>query len=354
MAANKDLTAFVRDALIAGRSRAEIATALSQAGWNPRDIDSALSAFADSSFVPPVPRPHRYLASRDAFLYALMFLTLGLAAGHLISLVFAIIDIWLPDIGLSFYRVLAVEGQIRWAFAVLVLATPLYLWLMRLSDRQIEAQSGPERSVLRKWLTYLALLVSAMTLLGDAAYVIYRLLAGDATLEFLLKSLTVGVVAAAIFVFYLRDAEWGQGLRSARWFGIGVGVTVLLALVFGLWSIGGPGQARRDQGDTSRYGALTRISSVLQCRARPANVPPPEPPEVLTIESLLEYCPGHMRLPSDVLLDPVTGVPFSYRRSGAQGFELCADFNNPERAFDRFSWSYPFDPVTGCLRGQAG
>lgn len=348
MAATKDLTDFTRDALNAGRSRDEISAALTDAGWSRKEIDAALAAFADVPFLPPVPRPRRYLASRDAFIYALMFLTLGLTAGHLISLLFAVIDLWVPDIGRSTYRVLAAEGQIRWAFAVLVLATPLYLWLMRLSDRQDEAGQG--RSVLRKWLTYLALLISAMTLLGDAAYVIYRLLAGDATLEFLLKSLTVGAVAAAIFAVYLRDAEWGRG--SVGWFAVGVAVVVVLSLAAGFWSIGGPGQARRDRVDGLRLQDLTDIAQALQCNRQDGGSGPL--PESLTLDSLTGHCPGWSNLTGEVLVDPLTAVPYAYHRLGETRFEICAGFYDAARAAARRPLSFPFDAATGCLSGRVG
>jgi len=351
MAASSDLTEFVRDALIAGRSREDIAAALADAGWSRADIDAGLGVFADGPFLPPVPRPRRYLASRDAFIYALMFLTLGLTAGHLISLIFAMIDLWVPDIGSSAYRILAAEGQIRWAFAVLVLATPLYLWLMRLSDRQTGDAAGEGRSVLRKWLTYLALLISAMTLLGDAVYVIYRLLAGDATLEFILKALSVGAVAAAIFAFYLRDAEWGQGRGSVRWFGAGVAAVVILSLAAGFWSIGGPGQARRDRVDALRLDDLTQIAEVLQCNRQNGGAGPL--PETLTLDSLTGHCPGWSNLTGETLVDPLTGAPYAYHRLGETRFEICAGFYDGTRASVRRSLSYPFNATTGCLSGRA-
>ena len=351
MAASNELTQFIRDALSAGRSREDIAAALTDAGWPRADIDAGLGAFADGPFLPPVPRPRRYLASRDAFLYALMFLMLGLTAGHLISLLFAVIDLWVPDVGATGYRFQAAEGQIRWAFAVLVLATPLYLWLMRLSDRQTGGAAGQGRSVLRKWLTYLALLVSAMTLLGDAVYVIYRLLAGDATLEFILRALTVGAVAAAILVFYLRDAEEGQGQGSVRWFGGGVAAVVILSLAAGLWSSGGPGQARRDRVDEQRLNDLTQIAEALQCHRQPASAGPL--PETLTLDSLTGSCPGWSALTADILTDPLTGAAYAYHRLDGTRFEICATFYNAARASARSPLSFPFDAATGCLSGRA-
>ena len=57
MATAAPVSQFVRDALMAGRTRPEIRDALGAAGWSNREIDEALGEFFDSDFMPPVPRP---------------------------------------------------------------------------------------------------------------------------------------------------------------------------------------------------------------------------------------------------------------------------------------------------------
>jgi len=66
---------------------------------------------------------------------------------------------------------------------------------------------GERRSLVRKWLTYLALFLAALSFFGDGAYVIYEFLKGEITMRFILKALTVALVSAAVFAFYLRNAE---------------------------------------------------------------------------------------------------------------------------------------------------
>ena len=204
MASSDPINQFVNEALKVGRTRAEIQSALSGAGWSTREIDDALSAYADTDFSPPVPRPRNQLTARDAFIYLLLFTSLGFAAGFLISLLQAIIDTLMYDIGGD-----APEkaDQIRFAIAVLVVAGPLYIWMTILTRRQIASDAGHKRSLVRKWLTYLSLFVTALFFLGDAIFVVYSFLDGDITLRFTLKALTVALVSGAIFMFYLRDVE---------------------------------------------------------------------------------------------------------------------------------------------------
>lgn len=207
MNSSEIVSQFVKEALSAGHSRTEIESQLETAGWSAREVSQALSGFAENEFSPPVPKPRPQLNARDAFVYLILFTALGFAAGYLIALVNSILNIQLPDPGDSKYLERRSFDTINWAIAVLLFAGPVYLWMTYYTRKQIASDAGHKRSLVRKWLTYLALFVTAMFFLGDGVFVIYTFLDGEVTLRFLLKALTVAVVNLAIFVFYLRDVE---------------------------------------------------------------------------------------------------------------------------------------------------
>lgn len=207
MAAKRDLGDFVHDALSAGRSRNEIRAALGDGGWSVREIEGALAAYADTSFTPPVPRPTPHLSARDAFFYAVLFTALAFSASFLITLIHTLLTLWMPDARDSDWMTQQLSSQARWAIAVLVVAGPVYVWMTMRAARLAAADPGHRRSLVRKWLTYLALFISAMVVFGDATYVIYNFLEGELTLRFVLKALTVAAVAGGIFLFYLKDVE---------------------------------------------------------------------------------------------------------------------------------------------------
>jgi hypothetical protein len=199
------LVQFVREALSAGRARDDIRAVLTSAGWSGHEIAQALGAFADSGFTPPVPRPRMHLTARDTFVYLLLFASLAFVASYLVALVHAILDLALPDLSDREWRVRSATDNIQWSIAALTVATPVFVWMTVFTRRQISEDAGRRRSPVRKWLTYMALFVTALVLCSVAVYVIYSFLSGEATLRFLLKALTVAAVSAAIFVFYLRD-----------------------------------------------------------------------------------------------------------------------------------------------------
>ena len=55
---------------------------------------------------------------------------------------------------------------------------------------------------MRKWLTYLTLLVAAIAIVGDAITLVYNVLNGGLTTRFILKVLVVAAIAAAAFAYY--------------------------------------------------------------------------------------------------------------------------------------------------------
>ena len=204
MARNEQLAGFVRDALSAGRSRAEIAQVLGDAGWSGTEIADALAAWADVPFVPPVPRPQATVSARDFFVYALTFGVLLFAAGHLVALLHALIDrAFAQSYGGGAYT-------IRWGMAVLIVTVPLYLWLTMRERTKLARDPALYRSAMRKWLTYITLLIAAAVLLGDLVSTIYALLSGDLTLQFMLKAGVIALVAGGIFAFYLGDIRRGD------------------------------------------------------------------------------------------------------------------------------------------------
>jgi hypothetical protein len=205
MSAPDELVPFVREALLAGRSRDDVAAVLRRAGWTREQVDAALGAFADVDYPIPVPRPKPYLSAKEAFWYLVLFTTLYLSAIYLGVLLFQLINLAIPDPTDAAYIADYAETRIRWAIAVLVVAFPLFLFMGRLIGRAVARDPAKRASRVRKWLTYLTLFVAVCVLVGDTTSLIYNLLSGDLTARFLLKSLVVASIAGGVLGYYLWD-----------------------------------------------------------------------------------------------------------------------------------------------------
>ena len=206
--ANKDLIDFVKQGLETGQSRKDISHALSQAGWKADEIKNAMFSFADVSFPIAVPRPRPYLSARVAFLYLLFFIMLAIVAWSFGTLLFAMINNVLPDVTKSNrYTGIRSVRQLRFGISGLVVAAPIFFYLARFLSKARQKDPELQRSQIRKWLTYITLVIAGATLVGDAISLVYNLLDGELSTRFVLKSLVVGAIAGTIFVYFLKDAE---------------------------------------------------------------------------------------------------------------------------------------------------
>lgn len=210
MAVNEELLSFVKLALHQGHSRPLIEETLLKAGWDRDQIKNALSTFADLDFPFPVPKPQPYLSAREAFTYLLLFTTLYICAFNLGALIFAFINIGFPD-ALADSDYIPIEYEtIRWSISTLLIAFPVFLYSTLAANRISHDYEIKQSSKIRKWLTYMTLLLAAGTIMGDMISLIYNFLGGEISWRFILKVLTIGIISSSVLGYYrvdLRRAE---------------------------------------------------------------------------------------------------------------------------------------------------
>lgn len=210
MKAGDQLSDFIRSALLAGKQPETIREALVLAGWQASTADAALADWVVVPDLPPVPRPRPYVSAREAMLFGLMFLSLASITWNSCILGFELIDRLFPD-G-TMYR--PYPGNLRWAMAGLLIFGPMFALLDRYLNRRRRAagQRGTGqplggRSLVRRWIAAITLLLAAMLLLGDLVVSVYTLLQGEMTLRFILKSALVALMAGLILLYYWEEMD---------------------------------------------------------------------------------------------------------------------------------------------------
>lgn len=334
-----ELIGFVREALTKGQSRDSIRDKLLEARWPEDDVATALDAFADVEFPIPVPRPKPYLSAKDAFLYLVLFSTLYLTGVGVVTLLFAFIHEAFPDPAAPGLPVAEIA---RWWTASLLIGFPLFLWLSRRTYLVIRRDPEKRTSKVRKWLTYLTLFVAAGVILGDLITLVYYLLGGGVTWRFVLKVLSVGTVAGAVFGFYLWDLKQDDRdpasrlarHRGVRAFTAAVVVLVATCIVGGLLLAGSPGLARSVQLDQVRLWDLRAIADAMDSYVED-NGRLPGSLEELSLERGVVL---------RSLEDPETNRLYGYRTAGGLSYELCAVFDGdyqptPGQHWERF-WQH--------------
>ncbi len=84
---------------------------------------------------------------------------------------------------------------------------PIYLLVMRFILREVRMHPDKLESSVRRWLTYIALLIAAGIVIGDLITFLTHFLEGELTSSFVLKVLTAMVIAGGVFWYYLDSLK---------------------------------------------------------------------------------------------------------------------------------------------------
>jgi len=207
MSSEQDLHDFVREALAGGADRAEIARALSDAGWSPAQIREEMDRFTGSTLSGvAVPRPRPSSRARDIFVYGALFTSLFVTAVNIGGILFGVIDVLLGVVDMS------IAEAIRSPLSIAIVSTPVLLLPDRLVHKDMIEDPNRRMSDIRRALTYATLFVSGLVLLGVVSALIYNVLGGELTTAFGLKSLVVGGIAGVGFTHYLKDMQVERSL----------------------------------------------------------------------------------------------------------------------------------------------
>lgn len=203
-----ELLAFLAAAKKEGISDEFVVALLRQNGWPERRIFRAYAAFYADRLETPVPKRSQAVeGARDAFYYLLNFITLGFWTVALGQIFYRLIAYWVPDPAQITTYYGTVRDDIAWQAATVIVAFPVFLYVHSLIARELTARPDLYYSGIRRWLTFLALVVAAIILLCDAAWVIEALIRGELSTQFILKSLVLLVLGGGVFSYYLRTME---------------------------------------------------------------------------------------------------------------------------------------------------
>jgi hypothetical protein len=257
---------------------------------------------------------------RDVFLYLLSIVALGMLAVNFGALLFQFINIYVPDAIADQYQSASSYFQsVRWEISTLVIVFPVFLWVSRYLNRDLEANPEKRELKIRKWLLYLTLFVAGVVVIGDLIALVYNFLQGELTRRFVLKVLSIFVVAGSVFYYYVHELR--ERVASTKLFSRIVVAVVTAGIIAGFIVAGSPQAQRYNRFDERRVSDLQGIQwQVAEYwrlkRALPTN-----------LDALTDNFSGY-KAP----LDPQTNQPYEYRTTGSLSFQLCANFktDNPE------------------------
>lgn len=260
--------------------------------------------------ISPIPKS----SPKDVFLHLMVFVALYVSVVSLIALLFQYINFWYPD-PLSFYYE-SVVNAIRWSASVLVVMYAVYLFVSRLISKDLTVNPEKKNIKIRKWLVYLTLFISALTMIIDVITLLYNYLGGDMTVSFFLKIAVVLLAAGAVFGYYMWDLKKDADRKKLKLFAYIVSLAIFVALIGSFFVVGSPATQRARRFDQQRVNDLQTIQGqIVSYWSEKGTLP-------ASLSDLKSSISGFV-----APLDPETQAGYEYQVKSTLNFELCANFN---------------------------
>jgi hypothetical protein len=273
---------------------------------------------------------------RDLFLHLLAVVTLYWSAISFVTLIWQFINKFFPDVLKDMYLGDKLD-LIRFSVSALIIVFPIFLLVSWYLNKIYRREAVVRESKIRKWLIYLTLFIASLVIIGDLVGTINTLLTGEITVRFILKALSVILVAGIIFGYYLDDVRRDTPTKLARYFAWGTGVLVLAVIICAFFMVGSPATARLVQFDQQKVSDLTGVQWEIVRYWQSKQVMP------AILSDLNDKISGYT-----VPNDPQSNISYEYivTSTTIPSFELCAVFNKPSYA-NGSKTSYPYPVGSG-------
>jgi hypothetical protein len=282
--------------------------------------------------------------ARDFFLNLGVVVTLYVSIVSFLSLSFDIINKLFPDT-LAYYGDTYSYGM-RMAVASLIVIFPLFIWLSRLVKRDIETDSSRREVTARRVLTWITLFVSGAVVAVDLVILLNTFLSGEVTTRFILKVVVVLIIAGAVLAYYINEVKDVPRKVSHKMASIVSSVLVFVLIVSSFFVFGSPMTVRKQRMDGERVSDLQSIQwQLINYWQQKGSLP-------TALADITDPISGFY-----APVDPETGEAYTYEKTGARVFKLCADFsleNSPTTPEGVSTAMYPKGEVNEGWRHGAG
>lgn len=258
------------------------------------------------------------------------FLSLGVLVSlvtsvvSFLNLVFAVLEKKIPDVLNSFYQYgynsYSFENA-RSALATLLIAFPVLCVLTYFWNKKKEKDLLEYDKVVKNWMVYVLIFLAVLVVLIDLIVLVRYFVSGEITLRFVLKVLSVLLVAKIVVFIFLPEVleiKFKKILqKGASIFSI---VFFVFIIVFSFSVIGSPKTQRNLRIDERRVSDLQSIQwQVISYWQQKEKLPE-------NLKDLSSPLSGFY-LPVDPEFQK--GRVYEYNKKGDLSFELCAEFSLP-------------------------
>ncbi|MCK9345221.1 MAG: DUF5671 domain-containing protein [Candidatus Pacebacteria bacterium] len=259
---------------------------------------------------------------KDFFFWAGAMVAFYATVIALVNLVFNYINYLFPN-ALNTYQVDPYQSGISSQMATIIIAVPVFVLLMRLIRGTIALDPTRQEIWVRRWAIVLTLFVSGAAMIVSLIVLLTTFLNGEElTARFLLKVLTMLIVAGSAFGYFFADIKgyWSKSPSCARNVGYAFSFVLALTVIAGFFIVGTPREARLARYDAQKVSDLQGIQwQIVSYYQQKEKLPK-------TLVELVDPISG-----TALSTDPQSKVEYEYAPKAGLSFELCANFNAESR-----------------------
>ncbi|MEK7104796.1 MAG: DUF5671 domain-containing protein [Patescibacteria group bacterium] len=200
------------------------------------------------------------------FLCLGLLITLITSVTSFLNLVFETLNKRYPDVlnasyqyGYSTYE----YESIRMALATLIIFFPAFIIISYFWKRFSRGEMGHLNEVIKKWVVYIILFLSAIVIMVDLVALIRYFVSGEITARFILKVVVVLITASIVGKYYIfelwNNKVFGFNIKSGPIFSSVSAILVVGAIAYSFSIMGSPATQRLLRLDDRRISDLQNV-----------------------------------------------------------------------------------------------
>lgn len=277
--------------------------------------------------------PEAVSGPKALFWFLTLFFSLDIAAISLGGLWFQFVNKWYKiDISYGIVAGSFSQESIKMEIASIMIAAPVFFFVSWLVRRAFKNGSLAPDNRVRMWITYIILFLVVALAIGDLIRSLFAVLNGDFTMRFLLKALTILLIAGYIFVYYWFELKAKDALSASKMpklMSLAAAIVILASVVPAFFLVEAPKLSRQKAFDRTRVENLSGIKYAVDSYYYEYKKLPSSLEELQVNRGYLE------------IVDKETGKQYEYRATGNDAFELCADFTISSKDLSDENYRYP-------------
>lgn len=156
------------------------------------------------------PEKHK-TSPKDFFLHLLSIVTLYVSAVALGTVLFQVINLYIPDVVTDPNRyypsVTMIKDSLRNALSLVIVFFPVYVGSVFYLAKMYAQDPHKRLLRVRRWLIYFTLFAAIIIILSSLASLVHKLLGGELTSRFILKVLSVIAISSGVLGYYGSDIK---------------------------------------------------------------------------------------------------------------------------------------------------